>query len=203
MRTSKGILFYLTRVRKNILCIYSIFIFFVVMAGSYEISAQESPFHNLSAKLISGETVKLSKFKGDVVLVVNTASRCGFTPQYKSLQELYLKYKERGFTILGFPSNDFAGQEPGSNEEIKKFCDLNYKVSFPMFVKDHVKGENKQEVYKYLTEATSEQTKGEIGWNFEKFLISKQGIVEARFGSFTNPMSTRIAEKIEKLLSEK
>ncbi len=140
----------------------------------------------------------VSKHAGQVALVVNTASECGYTPQYKGLQELYTKYKEQGFTVLGFPSNDFGAQEPGSDAEIKNFCEMTYRTTFPLFPKDAVKGGSKQAAYKYLTENAPQ--KGEVEWNFEKFLVDKKGNVVARFKSAIEPMSQEITAKIEELL---
>ena len=171
-------------------------------ACSEEAVDQPKSFYDLSAVSLEGKPLKLSQFKGKVTLVVNTASKCGFTGQYSDLQSLYTKYHERGFEILGFPSNDFRSQEPGSNEEIARFCKLKYGVTFPMLEKAPVKGEAKQPIYKYLTEESGEEFQGEIGWNFEKFLVDRQGKVRARFGSFTNPESGKLTRKLEELLQE-
>jgi glutathione peroxidase len=157
-------------------------------------------FYSLEADGIDGNKVPLSQYAGKVSLVVNTASRCGFTPQYKGLEALYEKFKDKGLVILGFPSNDFGAQEPGSNSEIQKFCELNYKISFPMFSKSKVKGAEKQPVYKYLTEQDP-KLEGEIAWNFEKFLVDKKGAVVARFKSAVTPDSQEMTKQIEKLLS--
>jgi glutathione peroxidase len=142
----------------------------------------------------------LGKYQGKVALVVNTASKCGFTPQYKDLESLYEKYQDQGFVVLGFPSNDFGAQEPGSDAEIKKFCELNYKVKFPLMPKAPVKGEAKQPAYKYLTEKTREDLRGEVEWNFEKFLVGKDGQVVARFKSKVSPSDPQVTSKIEALL---
>ncbi len=155
-------------------------------------------FYSLSAKDIDDKPVALSKYAGKVSLVVNTASECGYTPQYKGLEALYLKYKAKGFVVLGFPSNDFGAQEPGSNAEIKKFCELKFKVSFPMFSKDRVTGDDKQSVYKFLTEAAAE--KGEVKWNFEKFLINKKGEVVGRYKSGVTPDAAELDQAIAKLV---
>ena len=159
--------------------------------------------YSLSATGIDGEAVPLSGFEGKVALVVNVASRCGFTGQYEGLEKLYDQYKDRGFVVLGFPSNDFLGQEPGSNEEIKQFCKLNYDVSFPLFAKAPVTGKEKQPVYKYLTEEGPEETRGGVLWNFEKFLIDKNGLPVARFRSVTGPENKKIVSMIEELLGGK
>ena len=151
---------------------------------------------------INGQQIDLSTYKGRVVLIVNTASKCGFTAQYKTLEELYEKYNQQGFVVLGFPSNDFGNQEPGSNEEIKTFCQKSFGVSFPMFAKGPVKGAEKQGLFKSLTESGTKGLRGEIGWNFEKFLIDRRGHLRARFSSFTTPTSGSLIESIEKLLAE-
>lgn len=153
---------------------------------------------------IDGNNVSLGKYKGKVVMVVNTASKCGYTPQYEGLQNIYTKYKEKGFVILGFPANNFGGQEPGTNEEIKDFCTLKYKVSFPMFAKISVKGEDQHPLYTYLT---SEQSNpgfgGEITWNFNKFLIDANGEIVARFASKETPESAEVTKAIEAALEAK
>ena len=156
--------------------------------------------HAFSAKSIDGKLVNLSDYKGRVLMVVNVASKCGFTPQYKELETLYRKYKDRGFLVLGFPSNDFGGQEPGSNDEIKKFCKVNYDVTFPLFEKLPVKGEAKQPVYKFLTEQSGSEYNGEIAWNFVKFIIDRDGHVVGRFGSSTKPLDPKVTAKIDEQL---
>jgi len=138
---------------------------------------------------------KLSDFEGKVLLVINTASKCGFTPQYEGLEKLYKKYKDKGFEILAFPANNFLNQEPGSNEEIREFCSANYDVSFPIFEKISVKGKNQHPLYKYLTEETGE-FKGKIRWNFDKFLIDREGNVINRFKPKIKP------DDIEKQIHE-
>lgn len=147
-------------------------------------------------KNIDGEEVDLSIYKGKTVMIVNVASKCGLTPQYKGLQALYEKYQDKGFVILGFPSNDFLWQEPGSDQEIKQFCELNYKVTFPLFSKIRVKkGKDQAELYKYLTSPeTNPGFDGDIEWNFQKFLINKEGKVVKRYSPRTTP------EEIEKEL---
>ncbi len=150
---------------------------------------------------IDGNSVSLSKYKGQVVMLVNTASKCGYTPQYEGLQNIYDKYKEKGFVILGFPANNFGGQEPGTNEEIKDFCTLKYKVSFPMFAKISVKGDDQHPLYTYLTsEETDPKFAGEISWNFNKFLVGPDGKILARFASKETPESPEVTKAIEKAL---
>lgn len=158
--------------------------------------------YDFSVNTLEGEQIDLSKFRGQVMLIVNTASRCGFTPQYKELEELYEQYRDKGFVILGFPSNDFSNQEPGTNDEIRAFCTHKFGVTFPLMCKEPVTGENKQPVFEFLTEDTPEEFQGEVGWNFEKFLIDRKGNVRARYSSFTNPMSSRLRDELDELLQE-
>jgi glutathione peroxidase len=150
---------------------------------------------------IDGKRVNLADFKGKVVLVVNVASRCGFTPQYEGLQKLYLKYQQQGFVILGFPANNFGFQEPGTNAEIKSFCSAKYNVTFPIFSKISVKGDDIDPLYKYLTDKGSNpQYGGDIKWNFNKFLIDRQGNIVARFEPQVKPDSDQMVQAIEKAL---
>lgn len=155
-------------------------------------------FYSFNVTTIDGKETSMAAYKGKTLLVVNVASRCGFTPQYKGLETLYEKYKAHGFEILGFPANNFMFQEPGSNEEIKKFCSLKYNVTFPMFSKIDVTGEDAHPLYRYLTEES--EFKGKISWNFNKFLVSSEGKVVARFGSKTEPLSKEVIEALEKVL---
>ena len=141
----------------------------------------------------------LCQYQGKVVLVVNTASFCGFTSQYEGLEKLYAKYKDRGLVVLGFPSNDFGQQEPGSNKDIADFCKNTYDVKFPMFAKSSVSGSNPNPLFKMLIAKTGTTPK----WNFSKYLINRNGIVVDAFGSLTNPTSSSITSEIEKLLGEK
>lgn len=159
---------------------------------------------NFKMKSLADKDVDLSKYAGKVVMMVNVASQCGFTPQYKGLQELHAKYSGQGLSILGFPSNDFGAQEPGSGEEIADFCQKNYGVEFDMFSKVVVKGDDKTPLYKYLTSAeTNPDFAGEIGWNFEKFLIGRDGKVVARFKSNVSPNADEITKAIEAELAKK
>ncbi len=145
--------------------------------------------------------IKLETYKGKVVMIVNTASKCGLTPQYEALQAVYDKYKDKDFEILGFPANNFMGQEPGTEEEIKEFCTLKYKVTFPMFSKISVKGTDQHPLYTYLTnEKSNPGFSGDISWNFEKFLIGKDGKTLARFSPSTKPDDAKVIEAIEKAL---
>ncbi|MBV9463070.1 MAG: glutathione peroxidase [Verrucomicrobiae bacterium] len=142
----------------------------------------------------------LSAYKGKVLLIVNVASKCGFTPQYSGLESLYEKYKDKGFDLLAFPSNDFGGQEPGTLPEIQKFCSTKYNVKFPLFDKVHAKGPQKDPLYAYLTSAATPP--GEVGWNFEKFLIGKDGKVAGRFKSAVKPDDPELIGAIERELAK-
>jgi glutathione peroxidase len=162
---------------------------------------QMPAFYSFTMKTLDGKEKPLSDYQGKVVLVVNTASFCGFTPQYKELEAIYKKYKDKGFVITGFPANNFGQQEPGSNKEIAAFCTKNYDVTFDMFSKISVKGSDMHPLYKYLT--TDTNFKGDIGWNFTKFLVDKSGNVVARYESKIKPDSKDVTAEIEKLLAEK
>jgi len=151
-------------------------------------------------KGIDGKAVDLAAYKGKVVLVVNVASRCGYTGQYAGLQKLYDSHKDKGLVILGFPANDFGAQEPGSDAQIAEFCSSKYGVTFPMFAKITVKGPDKAPLYKSLTE--SADPKGEVGWNFEKFLIGKDGAVIGRFKSGVAPDDAKLVQAIEAALAK-
>ena len=156
-------------------------------------------FYDYSAKLNDGSVTKLNKYKGKVLLVVNTASQCGFTPQYKGLQELYATYKDRGFAVLAFPCDQFGHQEPGRDDEIKSFCEMNYGVDFPLFSKIEVNGDNADPVYKFLKSEKGGLLGDAIKWNFTKFLIDKQGNVVDRYAPLTPP--DNIARDIERELA--
>ncbi len=155
--------------------------------------------HDFKVKTIDGKEASLSQYKGRALLIVNTASECGYTPQYAGLEALYEKYKDRGFAVLGFPSNDFGAQEPGTNAEIKKFCELRYKTTFPLFSKIPVKGPDADPLYKYLTGLPGKQG-GAITWNFNKFLIAPDGKVIEHFDSKVEPMSPDLTAKLEQVL---
>ncbi|MCM3599875.1 glutathione peroxidase [Robertmurraya korlensis] len=155
--------------------------------------------YQFEAKKINGQTISLSEYKGDVLLIVNTASNCGFTSQYKELQELYEQYKEKGFTVLGFPCNQFMNQEPGTESDIQSFCEMNFGVTFPLFSKVDVNGKNAHPLFQFLTE----EAPGVLGmkavkWNFTKFLVNRSGEVVERYAPNTNPIE--ISEDIEKLI---
>ena len=164
----------------------------------------EKSLYEFTMKNIDGQNVKLDAFKGKVVMVVNVASKCGYTPQYEGLQALYDKNKDKGFVILGFPANNFMGQEPGTEAEIKEFCTSKYHVTFPMFAKISVKGEDQHPLYNYLTnKATDPEFAGDITWNFNKFLIDRSGKIVARFGSKETPESDAVTAAVEKYLAAK
>ena len=153
---------------------------------------------------IDGKDVKLKKYKGNVLLVVNVASKCGYTPQYEGLQSTYAKYKDQGFYVLGFPANNFGAQEPGTETEIREFCTSKYHVTFPMFAKISVKGEDQDPLYKFLTsKETNPDFAGDIKWNFSKFLVDRSGKVVARFESKAKPDSDEVTAAIEKYLAAK
>ncbi|WP_409070404.1 glutathione peroxidase [Aliifodinibius sp. S!AR15-10] len=156
--------------------------------------------HDFELNDIEGEKISLKKFEGNVLLIVNTASECGFTPQYEGLQALYEEYEGKGLTILGFPANNFGGQEPGTDEEIKQFCSVNYGVNFPMFSKISVKGNDIHPLFDYLTSQDNPDFTGEIKWNFEKFLVSKEGKLLHRFRSKVTPKSDEIINAVDEAL---
>lgn len=156
----------------------------------------------LTVQSIDGQPVALSAYRGKAVLIVNTASECGFTPQYAGLQALHEKYGPRGLAVLGFPCNDFGGQEPGSAEEIQTFCSKEFHVSFPLFAKVMAKGEGQSPLYRELTERTPAGIRGPIKWNFTKFLLDPSGKVVARFEPAVKPEDPRVIEEIEKVLPQ-
>jgi glutathione peroxidase len=166
--------------------------------------SNENPnsIYEFKLKNIDGKEVSLDSYKGKAVLIVNVASKCGYTPQYEGLQALYETYKDEGLVILGFPANNFKGQEPGSNEDIKQFCTLEYGVEFPMFSKVSVKGDDQAELFKYLTSLDNPDFTGDIEWNFEKFLISKEGTLQRRFRSKVKPQSEELVSAIESELKK-
>jgi glutathione peroxidase len=164
-------------------------------------SGKMTSVYDFTLKDIDHKDVSLGQYRGKVVLLVNVASRCGFTPQYEGLQKVYLKYKDRGFVILGFPANNFMSQEPGTDEEIKTFCSTKYSVTFPIFSKISVKGDDIHPLYKFLTsKETNPEFGGDIKWNFSKFLLDKNGKVIARFEPAVKPESDTVIQAIEKAL---
>jgi glutathione peroxidase len=164
--------------------------------------AADKTVYDFTLNSIDGQPTALSTFKGKVVLLVNVASRCGYTPQYAGLEALYEKYKDRGFVIVGIPANNFGAQEPGTNEEIKTFCTAKYHVTFPMMAKVSVKGADITPLYAFLTDKSANPgTGGEIGWNFTKFLVGPDGKVVARFDSKVEPDSKALTSAVEKALA--
>ena len=195
---------------KKYLTIGFVFMFFVTTIFNAALSEHNQKgekmksIYDFTVNDIDGKDAKLEQFKGKVMLIVNVASKCGFTSQYEGLQKLYAQYKDQGFVVLGFPANNFMGQEPGTNEEIKQFCSINYNVTFPMFSKISVKGKDIAPLYKFLTEKeTNPEFSGDISWNFNKFLIDRDGEIVARFGSRTKPNSEDLTQAIEKALKLK
>ena len=159
---------------------------------------------DFTVKDIDGKDVNLADYRGKVVLLVNVASKCGFTPQYTALESLYTTYKDRGFEIIGFPANNFHSQEPGTDAEIKTFCSSKYSVTFPLMSKISVKGDDKHPLYKFLTEPpTAGDFQGDIGWNFTKFLIDRNGNVIGRFASPTKPSDPALVAAVEDALNAK
>ncbi|MDH7605788.1 MAG: glutathione peroxidase [Melioribacter sp.] len=188
---------------KNLSKKFVLFVIIIFMNQIYAVgeNKMKNSIYDITVKDINGKEVKLSDYKGKVLLVVNVASKCGFTPQYEGLQKIYEKYKDKGFEILAFPCNDFGGQEPGSNEEIKEFCSTNYNVTFKLFDKIKVLGNERALLYERLINSDNVE-KGDVKWNFEKFLIDKNGTIRARFRSKVKPESEEITKEIEKLLNE-
>jgi len=177
----------------------------VSMAGSFcsaqDEASEEKSIYDFKVKTITGEEVSLEQYKGKTILLVNVASKCGYTRQYAEMQAAFEKYKDRDFVVLGFPCNQFGGQEPGSEEEIIKFCTDNYGVSFPMFAKLDVKGEGADPLFKYLSGLeTAPKGAGDISWNFEKFLISADGKVLGRYKSAVSPTGKEMEDLLEKQL---
>jgi glutathione peroxidase len=158
---------------------------------------------DFTMKSIDGLDVKLDSYSGKVLLLVNVASKCGYTPQYKGLESLYEKYKDQGLVVMGFPANNFLWQEPGSNDEIKTFCSTKYNVTFPMFAKISVKGSKIDPLYKFLTsKETNPEFAGGISWNFNKFLVDRSGKVVARFSSKDEPESVKVEQAVEQALKQ-
>jgi len=198
---------------KYILILVSVLLFSVAIGGEMQKSSsdandklqvkamnknKDNNLMNIPFQTITGDSASLSDYAGKVILIVNVASKCGYTPQYAGLEELYRTYKDSGFVILGFPANNFKNQEPGTNEEILKFCKSKFGVTFPMMAKISVKGEDKHPLYVELTEKS--KFPGDITWNFNKFLLDRKGNVVARFDSPVEPMSDELVGHIKELL---
>lgn len=181
-----------------------IIIVIILLVAVTTIQAEEqnmNSIYDFKMVNIQGDTLQLSEYAGKVLLIVNTASKCGFTYQYEGLEKLYGTYKDQGLVILGFPANNFLKQEPGTDEEIATFCSINFGVTFPMFSKISVRGKEMHPLYKYLTsKETNPEFSGKISWNFNKFLISKEGKIINRFGSKDKPGSEKIILAIEGVL---
>jgi glutathione peroxidase len=170
----------------------------LIMATS--LFAAGGGLYSYTLNSIDGKPAPLADYKGKVVLIVNVASQCGYTPQYSALESIYEKYKDQGFVILGFPANNFGAQEPGTNEEIKTFCTRKYSVTFPMYSKISVKGADQAPLYAYLTKETGAGLTGDIKWNFTKFLVDRDGKVVQRFEPAVTPDSKEVTAAIEKQL---
>ena len=164
-------------------------------------TSQESPLYGFTMESIDGSPVALSTFRGDVLMIVNVASFCGHTPQYEDIESVYEKYKDRGFRVLAFPANNFGNQEPGTNQEIKEFCTSKYNVSFDLFSKISVKGEDQHPLYRFIT--TRSAVPGEVQWNFQKYLVDRSGTVVAMFPSKVKPTDREFIQKLEALLAKK
>jgi glutathione peroxidase len=175
----------------------------LLLPGSRAAAGQgPTTVYDLQAETIDGETVSLSDFKGKVLLIVNSASRCGFTPQYAGLEELWERYRDQGLVVLAFPSNDFANQDPGTNDEIAQFCKARYDVSFPLFAKVKVRGDEQHPLFRALTDgSTNPDLSGPIRWNFHKFLVGRDGKLVARFGSMTKPTRRKLTKAVEAALA--
>jgi glutathione peroxidase len=168
--------------------------------GAMTFASAKRTVYDFKMKSIDGKSTPLAKYKGKVLLIVNTASKCGYTPQYEGLESLYEKYRERGFEVLAFPANDFGQQEPGTDAQIAEFCSLNYQTTFPLFSKITVKGKGIHPLYAYLTKESP--FPGEIKWNFNKFLVGPDGQVAARFDSKVEPLSADVTDAIDKLMGQ-
>jgi glutathione peroxidase len=173
-------------------------IFLLSLLVSFSASGWSKSIHDVVEKSIDGKEYKLTELKGKVILIVNIASQCGFTGQLEDLQKLHAKYEKKGFAVLGVPSNEFGGQTPEADQEMKEFCQKKYNVNFPLLSKGKVNGKDRRPLYKVLT--ANKKTSDDIGWNFVKFLVDKNGEVVERWSSMTGPLSKDITSKIDKLL---
>jgi len=190
----------------RLVALFSVAAFFAVTPHLVPQQKEESTMppgniYGFTMKTIDGKEKPLSDYQGQVLLIVNVASRCGYTPQYKDLEQVYRKYSSQGFQILAFPTNNFGGQEPGSDEEIKEFCSTNYDVTFDLFSKISVKGNDQHPLYRYIT--TESPFPGEVKWNFQKYLVDRKGNIVAMFSSRVKPTDKDVVERIEALLKEK
>ena len=184
-------------IKKNFL-IFLFLNFIILFLSSIGNSMENKTFYDFELESITGEKINLNKYEGKTILLINVASNCGFTKQYSDLQNLWEKYKDKNLIVLGVPTNQFGGQEPGTNEEIKNFCETNFNINFPMTLKYDVKGDNAHDIYKWakITFGKSAVPK----WNFHKILINNKGKVHETYASFTNPMSKKIINELEKIL---
>jgi glutathione peroxidase len=189
----------MTVVRNATTCKYLLLGLVILMTTS---TFAASNLYSFTLPNIDGKPLPLADFKGKVILVVNVASQCGYTPQYTALEAIYQKYKDQGFVILGFPANNFGQQEPGTNEEIKTFCSRKYSVTFPLYSKISVKGADQAPLYQYLTKDADPSHTGDIKWNFTKFLVDRNGNVVQRFEPAVTPDSADVTSAIEKLLKQ-
>ncbi len=160
----------------------------------------EKSIYDFKVKNIDGKEVYFNEYKGKVMVIINVASKCGFTPQYEDMQALYKEYQDKGVVVMGFPANNYGKQEPGTEAEIKEFCTANFNITFPMFSKVSTKGDDQHPLFKYLTSLENPDFKGEIKWNFEKFIIGKDGKLLRRFRSKTNPSSDEFKQAVEDAL---
>jgi glutathione peroxidase len=173
----------------------------LLVLASLTLAANEpTSIYGFSLHRIDGQEESLASYRGKVLLIVNVASKCGYTPQYEGLEALYEKYRDRGLVVLGFPANDFAGQEPGSNEQIAEFCRATWGVEFPMFEKIAVKGEGQHPLYAFIT-SRPEPIGGAIEWNFQKFLVDREGRLVARYAPGTKPLDPALVGRVEALLA--
>ncbi len=171
----------------------------ILLMGTQEV---KTSFYDFTVTNIRGQEVSMNDFKGKVIMVVNTASLCGFTKQYSDLQKLYDTYRDDGFMMLGFPANNFGNQEPGTDEEIQEFCEVNFNITFPMFSKVDVAGSQQHPLFAFLTQAENPDFTGGINWNFEKFLVDRNGNLQHRFRTRENPMGEPIQTAVRDLLQE-
>ena len=184
---------------KYILTIF--FSFFMIFFNKSAIAKYEKVFFDFQIESINGDLIDLKKYENKGILLVNVASKCGFTKQYSGLQELWSKYQTKGLIVLGVPSNQFGAQEPGTNNDIKEFCEVNFNITFPMTTKVNVKGDNAHDIYKWAKENFGNSAVPK--WNFHKILIDKNGKIHDTFASFTEPMSSKLVKEIEKVLNIK
>jgi len=184
--------------KKKNSCVIIILIFYILNFNTMVDSMENKTFYDFEIESLTGEIINLEKYKRQVILLVNVASNCGFTKQYSELQELWDNYKEKNFIVIGVPSNQFGSQEPGTNKEIKDFCEVNFNISFPMTSKYDVKGNNAHEIYKWAKDTYGNSAVPK--WNFHKILINKNGKVHDTFTSFTKPMSKKILIELENIL---